>query len=64
MTLRVFSIEGRLVATLAEGEFPEGSHTVTWNGRDASGRAVAAGVYFYALEAGPFRASHRALLMR
>jgi hypothetical protein len=41
-----------------------GRHTVVWDGRDASGRAVATGIYFYTLEAGSFRASRKMLLVK
>jgi hypothetical protein len=29
---------------------PAGFHTAVWDGRDDSGRRVAAGIYFYRLE--------------
>ena len=45
--LQVFDAAGRLVRTLAEGRIEAGSHLATWDGRDHSGRAVAAGVYLY-----------------
>jgi hypothetical protein len=42
----VFDLRGRLVAELLNGTVPPGAHSLTWNGRDTSGRAVAAGTYF------------------
>ena len=32
--------------SLVDGTFPAGYQTVTWDGRDASGRDVSSGVYF------------------
>jgi gingipain R len=48
----IVDARGRLVCTLAQDERPAGHHEVRWNGRDASGRAVSAGVYFARLDAG------------
>jgi len=44
--LRVFSVDGREVATLSRGIRSAGSHEVAWNGRDSRGAAAASGVYF------------------
>jgi hypothetical protein len=49
VALRVFDVGGKLVRTLVDGQRNEGSHVVTWNGRDDVGRAVASGVYLYRL---------------
>ena len=43
--------EGRRVTTLSNGWFGSGAHHVSWDGRDAGGRAVAPGLYFARLEA-------------
>jgi hypothetical protein len=52
VSLRVFDVSGRLVRVLMGGEFvAEGRRQVIWSGRDESGQAVAAGVYFYRLDA-------------
>jgi hypothetical protein len=50
VALRVFDAAGRLVRTLADGVREPGAHRVEWDGRDASGRTVASGVYLYRLE--------------
>ncbi len=42
----VYDLCGRLVKTVAYGAYAAGEHSVTWDGRDASDRAVARGVYF------------------
>jgi len=49
--LAVFGVDGRRVATLASEVMAAGEHTVTWRGRDQSGRRVASGTYFYRLMA-------------
>ncbi|MFO7609005.1 MAG: FlgD immunoglobulin-like domain containing protein [Candidatus Krumholzibacteriia bacterium] len=50
--LEVFDVRGRLVRTLADGPAPAGAGEVRWDGRAGDGRAAAAGVYFYRLQAG------------
>jgi hypothetical protein len=37
---------------------------VTWDGRDASGAAVASGIYFYRLSSGIEHGARRMLLVR
>jgi hypothetical protein len=43
--IRVVDVSGRLVAKLPSRAWPAGRWTTTWDGSDASGRRVAAGVY-------------------
>jgi hypothetical protein len=50
--LAVYDVQGRAVRQLAAGTHAAGRYDVTWNGRDAQGDRVAAGVYFYRLTAG------------
>ncbi|MBM4130732.1 hypothetical protein FJ250_06855 [bacterium] len=49
--LKVFDARGALVRTLVDGQVPAGEQRVAWDGRDQSGRQVAAGVYLYRLRA-------------
>ncbi len=53
ITLRVYDVLGRRVATLADGDETAANHAVTWDGRNSSGAAVASGVYFYRLDVSP-----------
>jgi hypothetical protein len=43
--LAVYDVGGRLVRQLVREDRPAGVHSVAWDGRDLSGRSVAAGVY-------------------
>ncbi len=62
--LSVYDITGRLVATLASGEFPAGSHAAVWDGRDDTGRETASGIYFYALTAGETQERRKMVLLK
>jgi flagellar hook assembly protein FlgD len=46
VTLRIYSIGGRLVRTLMQAEVTAaGTHEVSWNGTDDHGRHVSSGIY-------------------
>lgn len=49
VTVAVYDLAGRLVATLHQGELAAGDHRLTWNGRSADGAAVPSGRYRYML---------------
>lgn len=48
--LEIHDLQGRAIATLADGLEPAGMRLVSWNACDRSGRDVQAGVYFARLE--------------
>lgn len=52
--LCIYNTRAQLVNIIAEGCYTEGIHQMTWDGRDMTGKGVAAGVYFYRLESGDF----------
>ena len=52
VTLAVYSVDGRLVRTLANGQAGPGPVEVQWDGTDESGRRVGSGLYFVKLIAG------------
>jgi hypothetical protein len=53
VTIKIFDLAGREVATvLNRAELPAGRHERMWEGRDARGRLVPNGIYFYRLAAG------------
>ncbi|NOX36420.1 MAG: T9SS type A sorting domain-containing protein [Calditrichaeota bacterium] len=62
--LQVYNPLGQVVRTLVEGQQPAGRYTVQWDGRDASGRQLPAGVYFYRLKAGQFEQVRKMVLVR
>ena len=68
VTLRIYSLNGTLVRTLALGHQPAGMYhgknrAAYWDGKNSVGEAVASGVYFYTLSTGNF-ASTRKMLIR
>ena len=61
--LEVFNVLGQRVATLVDGEQAAGFHTASWDGTDAAGRAVAAGVYLYRLQGDGVHLTRRMVLV-
>ena len=51
VSLKVYNIAGQVVKTLVDGQQNAGIQNVTWDGKDANGRSVSAGVYVYRLNA-------------
>jgi hypothetical protein len=50
VTLNVFNLLGQQIATLVNGLMTAGTHETVWDGRDAAGRVLASGVYFYRID--------------
>jgi subtilisin family serine protease len=64
VSLNVFDATGRRVAALAGGSYPEGFHTVVWDGRRADGSRAPAGIYFYRLVTPEGSRSQRLMVLR
>jgi beta-glucanase (GH16 family) len=63
--LTIHDLAGRLVRTLAAGTVVgAGRHEAVWNGRDDAGTIMAAGVYFYRLDAAGFSETKRMTLLK
>jgi hypothetical protein len=62
--LEVFDVAGRRVRRLAREVFAPGVHTVSWDGRDASGQPAAAGVYYCRMQCAGFTAVRAIVLSR
>ncbi len=60
VNLVIYDVAGKLVRTLVAAEaVGAGRHEQVWNGRDDAGQNVAAGVYFYRLDAGGYSETRR-----
>jgi hypothetical protein len=61
--IAVYDLAGRRRALLADGEYPAGTHSVDWNGKDLKGEPVGSGVYFYKLTIGGQTFNRRGILL-
>jgi len=64
VTIGVYNIIGHRVCILIDSDQTVGEHQVVWDGRDITGQSVAAGVYFYQIQAGSFKATKKMVLIR
>jgi len=64
VSVEIFDVAGRHVATLVDGFEPEGIRQVTWNGLDNAGQKLPSGVYFYRLVGSEFQAMEKMLLLK
>lgn len=62
--VEVFNILGQKVTTLVDEYLSAGFKRVDWDGTDATGRAVASGVYLYKMTAGDFSETKKMMLMK
>jgi len=62
--LAVYDVNGRRVRTLVDAPRGAGTHSVTWNGTDGSGKRVASGVYVVRLTTPTETLTTRAVIVR
>jgi len=62
--LVVYSQTGQRIRTLRNEILEGGEHSVCWDGRNDSGAPVAAGIYFYRLEADQFQQTNKMILLK
>jgi hypothetical protein len=60
----IYDVNGRKVAMLADGQPSAGRHVVRWDGRDAGGRQLPAGVYFVRLDLPGHQEARKVVLAR
>jgi hypothetical protein len=63
-SLVIYGPTGQVVRTLVSGSMAQGTHSITWDGKDNFGRPVASGVYIYRLASGDNVAHKRMTLVR
>jgi flagellar hook assembly protein FlgD len=62
--LAIYNLRGVRVRTLLNGAVPAGHHAVTWDGTDDAGAAVASGVYAVSIDAEPYHARQKLVLLK
>jgi flagellar hook assembly protein FlgD len=64
VTLEVFDVAGRRVATLVDGTVDAGRQTARWSGADPTGQEVKPGLYLARLRAGGTIATVKLMMLR
>jgi len=64
IAVRIYSSNGELVKTLAEGNMSAGPHEVTWDATDNSGNGISSGIYYVRMTAGSYTQMKKIILAR
>ena len=61
--LDIYDLLGRRVRTLTDARYPAGEHRAEWDRRTTEGSLAKPGLYFYRIEAGPYRERRRMVIL-
>ena len=69
VAIHIYNVQGHLIRELNLGVQEAGGYlsreaAAYWDGRDQLGQTVSSGIYFYALQAGTFRATRRMFILK
>ena len=64
VTLEIYDVAGRRVATLLDRHMSAGAHVAQWDGKTGDGERAASGVYFYKLAADDQKISKKMVLLK
>jgi hypothetical protein len=64
VTIEIYNVMGQKIKTLVNERMQPGLRSVTWDGTDDKGVAVATGVYLYRMTAGDFVESKKMVLLK
>ncbi|MGD8395749.1 MAG: FG-GAP-like repeat-containing protein, partial [Candidatus Eiseniibacteriota bacterium] len=64
VAIRLYDVQGRLVAVVLEESLPGGDHRRRWDGRDARGVRVASGIYFLRWQTGNHVGARKLTILR
>jgi hypothetical protein len=59
VTVTIYDLLGRHIASLVNEQMQPGTYTITWNARD-----IPSGLYLYRLQSGDFTQTKRMLLLK
>ncbi|MCX5754088.1 MAG: T9SS type A sorting domain-containing protein [Candidatus Krumholzibacteria bacterium] len=64
VNLSIYNANGQLVRALVNGKQKKNVYSISWDGKDNGGRAVASGIYFCMLKSDFFERSQKLILLR
>ncbi len=64
VTLDIFDVDGRAIATKTVGELKAGRNALRWDGKDNSGNIVSSGMYMYRIQAEDIKATGNVLFVK
>ena len=64
VNLKIYSLRGALIRTLANDMFSVGNYSVNWDGTDQRGNPVASNIYLYTLKINNFTQTNKLIFMK
>ncbi|RCK75154.1 MAG: Autotransporter beta-domain protein [Ignavibacteriae bacterium] len=64
VVLKIYDILGNEIITLFSGTLESGYHSVTWDGKNENGQAVASGIYLYRLKSSESSSTLKLLILK
>lgn len=64
VSIEIYNVEGRLIRTLVQENLPEGSHEISWDGKDERGFNLPSGIYFYSLRGSGHQLTKKMVLLK
>jgi hypothetical protein len=64
VSLEIYDVTGKQVRTLVRGSIEPGNHSVRWDARDGSGRAVPPGVYYVRMTSPGFDETRSVIVLK
>lgn len=64
VSVEIYNVEGRLIRTLVQENLPEGSHEISWDGKDERGFNLPSGIYFYSLRGSGHQLTKKMVLLK
>ncbi len=64
VTLEIYNLLGQKVRTLVSADQKANFYTTYWNGKDAEGKEISSGIYFYTLKAGNFTQTRKMVILK
>ncbi|MDD3534739.1 MAG: S8 family serine peptidase [Candidatus Cloacimonetes bacterium] len=62
--LMIYNLKGQLIQSYQRQHDSAGYYQVHWDGRDQSGKPVAAGIYFYRMQSGDYHSTKKMILSK
>ena len=64
VTLEIYNLKGQMIRRLENSVKSAGEHSMVWDGKDANGRDLGSGVYFYKLNCGTYSSSKKMIMLK
>ncbi|MCD4650809.1 MAG: T9SS type A sorting domain-containing protein, partial [Candidatus Cloacimonetes bacterium] len=64
VTIYIYNAKGQRVRELINSEMEAGNHSVVWDGKGESGKAVKSGVFFYRMKTNRYTSTKKMILMK